>query len=191
MPTIEPLTVQSLQKFLDDFEGSVAAGIRPSAQAAAQVLYDEVKRNVSQIKEDTGNLNRSIYQAFSPENSITGQQATYRVSWNTKKAPHAGLIEGGRLQRYEVFKTKDGRILTAVRPEMRGKPRPSKRASQAVKDAYYVPLKGGPRQVPGKFFVRKAIDKFAKAQEAALIKLKFVLDGGFNLTGKPFPVTDE
>ena len=61
---------------------------------------------------------------------------------------------------------KDGNMYTAVRPEARGKPKPRRGASQAVKDAYYVPL-AAPRQVPAFSFVRRAEVKFPQAAQAA------------------------
>lgn len=195
MPIVQELNVANLQKIMDDFEASVDGSIRPAAQAAAQVLYNEVKQNVSQIKIKTGNLSSAIYQAFSEPESVKKANgyavANYQVSWNWKKAPHGGLIEGGRLQRYVVREGKNGQLYTLVRPEMRGKPKPKKRASQAEKDAYYVTLPGGPRQVPGTFFVRRAIDKFPQAAEAALAKMKFTLAGGFSQNSNPFEVFEE
>lgn len=74
---------------------------RPAAQAGAQVLYDAVRVNVASLKRWTGNLQRSIYQAYSQDNSRPGY-ATYHVSWNHKKAPHGHLVEWGFLQRYEI-----------------------------------------------------------------------------------------
>lgn len=76
---------------------------RPAAQAGAQVIYEEVRRNVVRIKRKTGNLAASIYQAYSTDNSRPGGAQTYHVSWNAKKAPHGHLVEFGHLQRYEVI----------------------------------------------------------------------------------------
>jgi len=76
---------------------------RPAAQAGAQVIYDEVRRNVARIKRKTGNLASSIYQAYSADNSQPGGAQTYHVSWNAKKAPHGHLVEFGHLQRYAVI----------------------------------------------------------------------------------------
>ena len=86
---------QDLQAFND--------AARPAAQAGAQVLYDEVRRNVSRIKRKTGNLAASIYQVYSTDDSRPGGPQTYHVSWNAKKAPHGHLVEFGHLQRYEVI----------------------------------------------------------------------------------------
>lgn len=61
---------------------------------------------------------------------------------------------------------KDGNWYTAVRPNMIGKPKPSRKASQSVKDAYYVPLPT-PRQVAARPFIRPAMQKQAQAVAAA------------------------
>ena len=154
-----------LHGMLEQLGDQAEAAARPAAQAAAQVLYDDVKANVAALGRVTGNLSNAIYQAYSASNSGPGH-ATYHVSWNHRKAPHGGLVEGGYIQRYKHYVGSDGRWYTAVRPEMRGKPRPSRRAAQSVKDAYYVPLPA-PRQVAAHQFVRKAVSKFAAAADAA------------------------
>lgn len=170
------LDLSGLNSLIDTLGANAKEAIRPAAQAAAQVLYDAVKANVGRIGRKTGNLERSIYQAFSPEQSGPGV-ATYRVSWNAKKAPHGGLVEYGHLQRYRYYKGNDGKIRPMVRPGMEGKPRPSRRASQAVKDAYYVPLPT-PVQVAARPFIRPAVDKFGAAMEAAKAELLRRIDAG-------------
>lgn len=159
------ITLSSGDLGLDALDAAALEAARPAAQAGAQVLYDAVKANVSRIRRVSGNLERAIYQAFADAESGTGR-ATYRVSWNRKKAPHGWWLEFGFLQRYELARDARGRIFPMVRPEMRGKPKPKRRASQAAKDAYYVPRKGGPRQVPGKAFIRSAASKMPLAQQA-------------------------
>jgi HK97 gp10 family phage protein len=85
--------------------GTKAAGkMRPAAQAAAQVLYDEVMLRVPVAKRaktlksgrviKPGALRAAIYQAYSEDHS-TAARATYHVSWNAKKAPHGHLVENG------------------------------------------------------------------------------------------------
>jgi hypothetical protein len=109
-----------IDQMLDQLGDKAEEAARPAAQAAAQVFYDEVQRNVSRLGSKSGNLKRSIYQAF-----------------------------------------------TFVRPEAKGKPKPKRKASQAVKDAYYVPRKGGPKQIPARPFVRPALAKSEASIEAA------------------------
>lgn len=165
-----------LNAFFDEMSGAIEDAIRPAAQAATQVIYDDVKRNVAALGKKTGKLDASIYQAYSTSNS-SPNVATYHVSWNHKKAPHGWLIENGHLQRYRYYKSADGQIRPMVRPGMDGKPRPARRASQEAKDAYYVTLPT-PIQVPAKAFVRRAIDKFPAAYAAAEAELLRRIHGG-------------
>lgn len=93
LPAFDAMVDADIQRF--------EAAARPAAQAGAQVIYEEVKRNVDRIKKHSGNLASSIYQAYSKDNSGQGR-ATYHVSWNARKAPHGHLVEFGHLQRYEI-----------------------------------------------------------------------------------------
>jgi len=166
---------QALDAMLADLEGDIYAAIRPAAQAGAEVLYQAVLNNVAAIGSVTGNLRASIYQAFSNDHSkeVSGgyAKATYHVSWNTGEAPHAHLIEYGWIQRYAVHMGNDGRWYTVVRPEKRGTKKPKRRASQAEKDAYYVPRAGGPAQQPARPFIRPAFYRQGEAVAAAKAKL--------------------
>lgn len=161
----------AIQAKLDKLKDKLQEAVRPAAQAAAQVFYDEIKSRVSSMGRKSGNLDRSIYQVFSKSRS-TQKRATYELSWNSKKAPHGHLLERGHIQRYVTYIGKDGNFYTAVRPQMRGKPKPSRKAPQSVKDAYYVPLKS-PRQVAARPFIRPSYDaKKTAALEAS--KAKFL-----------------
>lgn len=162
--------LDGLDSLLADLGAEVDAAVRPVAQAAAQVLYERVKINVRALGRSTGNLERSIYQAFSPEKSVEGQRAEYHVSWNHRTAPHGHLVEWGYLQRYRYYRGNDGRVRPMVRPGMDGKKPPGRRASQAQKDAYYVTLPT-PIHVPGKAFIRSAESSLAEAQKAAEAEL--------------------
>ena len=97
---------------LERVDKACKGGLRPAAQAGAQVAYDEAKRKVSLIGKVTGNLDQAIYQAFSPENSDPNK-ATYHVSWNWRKAPHGQLVEYGHIQSYKVYVGKNGRWYTS------------------------------------------------------------------------------
>lgn len=168
--------LRNLNNAIDAMALNAESAVRPAAQAAAQVLYDDVKANVGRIKKNTGNLANSIYQVYSKSNSEPGR-ATYHVSWNAKTAPHAGLVEYGHLQRYRYYQGADGQVRPMVRPGMDGKPRPRRRASQGEKDAYYVTLPQ-PVQVAAKPFVRPAIAKFAEAMNAAKeVLVRSILEG--------------
>lgn len=163
------VNLAGLDSMLADLGDKAEAAARPAAQAAAQVLYDAVNRNVQQLGQVSGRLRNAIYQVYSQDNSAPGS-ATYHVSWNHRKAPHGGLVEFGYIQRYEVRMGAGGRWYTVVRPEKQGAPKPGRNASQAEKDAYYVPLPA-PRQVAAKAFVRRAASAFGAAEEAAKSKL--------------------
>lgn len=153
------------ERMLDQLGTDVEAAARPAAQAAAAVFYRAVQSNVAAIGKDTGNLARGIYHAYSRDNSAPGR-AVYHISWNARKAPHGHLVEFGHVQRYRVYINKRGEWKTMIRPGMAGKKKPSRDASQAVKDAYYVPL-AAPRQVAAQPFVRPALAKAAEASAAA------------------------
>ncbi len=101
--------VAEINHILDEIQGDVSGAVRPAAQAGAQVLYEEVKRNVEALGKVSGKLRQAIYQAFSKDNSVDGKKATYHISWNAKKAPHAHLVEYGHIQSYPVFIAKKGK----------------------------------------------------------------------------------
>lgn len=133
----------ALEVLVEDMATDVEAAIRPAAQAAAQVLVDEVQRNVGRIGRKTGNLARSIYQVYSKSNSDK-ERAVYHVSWNARKAPHGHLVEFGHMQRYQVVVDKrTGKWITL-------KNRPI-----------------SPKQVGARPFVRPALAKFPQALDAA------------------------
>lgn len=134
----------SIDAAVNAMQADVQAAVRPAAQAGAQVLYDEVQRNVAAIRRRSGNLARSIYQAHNKDGSGRGREV-YHVSWNARKAPHGHLVEFGHLQRFEVsFDKRTGRFITH-------------------KDR---PLAGGPRQVAARPFIRPAI----AAKRAAIVQ---------------------
>lgn len=158
---------QSFEAGLDAMLEGIAEGVRPAAQAGAQVIYDRVQANVAAIGKVTGNLSGSIYQAWSKDKSGRFQQ-TYHVSYRTKitglpRAPHGHLVEYGHIQRYVVRQRRDGSWYTAIRPEMRGKPKPT---TKAERDAYYILLPEGPKQVKAQPFMRPAVVVYPQAVEA-------------------------
>jgi hypothetical protein len=178
----------AIQQQVQELEDEAYASVRVAAQAGSQVLYDTVKKNVNSIGKKTGNLANSIYQAFAPELSMKrgerqGKEvystASYVVSWRTSekkpdgsagqggltRAPHGHLVEYGHIARYVQYIDKRGEWKTAVRPEMRGKKKPSARAPQSVRDAYYV-LRKTPIIVKPQPFIRSAAFSFDKAQQA-------------------------
>lgn len=126
---------------------------RPAAQAGAQVLYERVKVNVAALGRKTGNLNSSIYQAYSANNSGEGK-ATYHVSWNATKAPHGHLVEWGYIKRWQSIMINGKWVTLKNRPL------------------------ATPVQVPGKAFMRRAKDAIPMAEEAMRAKFLEVLHGG-------------
>ena len=95
--TVEAKLSGDLSAALAKFEKAVQAEVLLSGAAAmAKVIYDEVKLNVQppRLGRVTGNLDASIYRAYSPEKSSLTTKV-YRISWNRSKAPHGGLIEFG------------------------------------------------------------------------------------------------
>lgn len=169
--------MSAFDRFIDQLGTDVEEAARPAAQAGAQVLYEEVKRNVSSMRKVTGNLERSIYQAFSRDQSGPGR-ATYHIGWNSRKAPHGHLLEYGYMQRYVMVKFNDGTIRPAVRPGMDGRLSPGRNASLAQKDAYYIPLPGGPRHIAARSFVRRAASATPRALAAAETELMRYIHGG-------------
>lgn len=170
-----------LSKF-DGLEEKLKDAIRPAAFAGSDVLYKEVRQRALTIG-GSKRLQDSIYQKFvvDSKGGVLGESATYHISWrkqrsktNVKgeKSADAGLpyttigfwIEFGRWQRYMVRTGKNGEWYTVVRPEMKGKPVPKRGASQAVKDAYWMPRKDGPVFWLPKSFLRSGYD--AKREEA-------------------------
>lgn len=165
-----PVNLDAFNAEIAKMEQDVQDAVRPAAQAGAQVFYEAVLKNVNALGKKTGNLAGAIYQAYSQDNSAPGK-AVYHVSWNARRAPHGGLVEFGHIQRYAVHLGEDGKFYTLVRPSMRDKPKPKRRASQAEKDAYYVLRAGGPKQVAAQPFIRPA---FYKQGEAfAAVRAKF------------------
>ena len=100
-------------KFKQELQATAAElgrATRPAAQAGAQVIYDRAKSISSTIRSkhehkfygtnavygpyQPGNLFRSIYQAFSKDNSFS-DVSTYHISWNADKAPYGAMVELG------------------------------------------------------------------------------------------------
>jgi HK97 gp10 family phage protein len=100
-------------KLMGDLVDAAAEAVRPAAQAGAQVFYDRAVANVNGLAHaplkvaalgsKTGNLKGSIYQVYSKTKSTEGEQATYHISWNARKAPHGHLVEYGHIMRYRTF----------------------------------------------------------------------------------------
>lgn len=135
-----------LAETLHQLEEDINEAIRPAAQAGAQLLYDNVKQNVSRIEKKTGRLSNSIYQAYSAYQS-SDTKAVYEVSWNPRKAPHGHLVEYGHIKKYAVYLGSDGNWHTDK--------------SKPV----------APVQIAAKPFMRPAMTKFNEAMDAVKDRL--------------------
>ena len=128
--------------------------LRSSARAGALVFYDAIHRNVP---FKTGKMKENIYHKFVKERE-TRDFKMYRIGVNQTRdgAPHLWWMEYGHMHRY-AFKIskKTGEYVTLVRPEKMGTTRPGRHASQAEKDAYYIPL-NNPFMFEGYGFIRKS-----------------------------------
>lgn len=155
----------AVNQALDGVYEDAKRAARPAAQAGAQVLYDQVVRNVDALtKSRTGNLRRAIYQAYMDKASTEGN-ATYRVSWNKTKAPHGHLVEFGHIQRYKVYLGRDGKFYTRLKPGVKiAKAHRTKVGNIRAKfrGQYYQPLPT-PIQHPARPFIRNATAAFPRA----------------------------
>ena len=110
----------NLEEALDQFAGTRKAEnlLFAGASGMSQVMYDEVKKNVSGTHpgQVTGALRDSIYQVYSKDSSNT-ELKTYQVSWNRKKAPHGHLVEFGtsRMPAYPFIRPALSQLDRAVR----------------------------------------------------------------------------
>ena len=122
----------ALSRELDALVESAKEGVRPAAQAGAQVFYDEMRLRVpvSGRKHkargkwyEPGNLQRAIYQAFADSESTEGR-AVYRISVNKEKAFYWHMVEFGTphaaAQPYirPTFDAAEGRALKAAEDNM-------------------------------------------------------------------------
>lgn len=88
---------------LDNITKAAEQGVRPAAQAGAQVFYEEVKQRVPVSAKphksgkktyNPGTLRKAIYQAFADKESGDGK-AVYRLSWNKTHAFYGRFVEFG------------------------------------------------------------------------------------------------
>lgn len=112
----------AVQAGLDRLGEAAKKAVRPAAQAAAQVFYEEVKRLAPQSPPGTahiftsrskskakylyysGDLKRSIYQAFSKDNS--GESfATYHISWAKNESRSGKAVPYGYMVEYGTART--------------------------------------------------------------------------------------
>lgn len=146
---------QDFSRQLKTLESTVEEKVlRSSARAGALVFYD-LMHAYAPYKE--GKILNAIYHKFIQEKE-TKIFKSYRIGVNHVKAPHWHLLEYGHMMYYQVKKKPNGEYVTLVRPSKIGTPPPSRWASRAIKDEYYIPLKGGAKHIPGKAFIRQSFD---------------------------------
>lgn len=170
---------------VDRLEAVIKSAIRPAAFAASETFYKEVQ--IRAMSAGGTGLHAAIYQKFVIDTATgtTGDSATYHISWRKQRArvnvkgvksADAGLpystigywMEFGRWQRYMVRTDKNGDWYTVARPESKDKPVPKRGASQAEKDAYWMPRKGGAVFHAPRSFLRASYDAMqATASQAA------------------------
>lgn len=136
--------VSQINALIKDLEDDVGRACRPAAQAGAQVLVDEVRRNVDKIGKVTGSLSKAIYQVYSRRQSKDKTKAVYHIGWNSQEAPHGHLVEFGHVQYYVVYIDKKGRWKTSKRKKLKE-----------------------PKQVGARPFIRPAMAKFGEAIAAS------------------------
>ena len=105
--------IDAFNAMVDDMSADLDKGVRPAAQAGAQVFYDQVKINVpinARLRRhkftgsktggkgeywfNPGTLHDSVYQVYSKDNS-GDKRATYHIAWNHQKAPYGFMVEFG------------------------------------------------------------------------------------------------
>ena len=125
-----------MQKFRQEISRELEVlrkATRPAAQAGAQIVYDRAREIVASelvSKREhkfyiegrvygpfqPGNLLRSIYQAFSKDNSYI-DSSTYHISWNADKAPYGAVVEFGGSE--EAPTSFIARAVVETRPQVR------------------------------------------------------------------------
>ena len=96
--------VSNLFNGLDRLEEKKTSLARSMAVAAGKVIRDEAKLRAP-VK--SGRLRDAIYLAYNEKKS-TAEHVVYRVSWNSKLAPHGHLVEFGHWRTNAVYVGKDG-----------------------------------------------------------------------------------
>ena len=96
--------VSGVFKGLDRLAEQKTSLARSMAVAAGKVIRDEAK---VRAPVESGRLRESIYLAYQ-EGKSTSDRVVYRVSWNSKLAPHGHLVEFGHWRTNAVYVGKDG-----------------------------------------------------------------------------------
>lgn len=90
---------------LDGLKGPLAKSLARSMAVAGGTIYRDEAKVLAPVKD--GVLRDSIYLAFKDSRS-GGDDVTYSISWNAKKAPHGHLQEFGHWRIYATYTGADG-----------------------------------------------------------------------------------
>lgn len=90
---------------LDSLADMTTSVARSMGVAAGQAVRDEAK---ARAPVDDGTLRDAIYLAYGDAES-SAARVVYRISWNSKKAPHGHLLEFGHWRVNQLVRGEDGK----------------------------------------------------------------------------------
>lgn len=141
---------------LDQLVGPARKSLaRSMAVAGGTVLRDEAKRLAPRA---SGKLSEAIYLAYRDKES-TESVVTYRVSWNSKTAPHGHLQEFGHWRYNKIVNGIPQRSLRAGKTKGKG---PQDHVPPGALDK--------PVWVPANPFLRPAYDSASQRAQQAMIE---------------------
>ena len=161
--TIITASLNGFRAALDKVGAEMLDAARPAAYDGSDVILAEINSKVASMGQRKGLLHNAIYRVFARRSQ--DDVPIYDVGVNMRKAPHWHLIEYGHWRYYAAKQLPNGDWVTLKRKGAKGK-KPSRKASKAVKDAYYIPLKT-PVWVPARPYLRPAKEALPKALAAA------------------------
>ena len=161
--TIITASLNGFRAALDKVGAEMLDAARPAAYDGSDVILAEINSKVASMGQRKGLLHNAIYRVFARRSQ--DDVPIYDVGVNMRKAPHWHLIEYGHWRYYAAKQLPSGDWVTLKRKGAKGK-KPSRKASKAVKDAYYIPLKT-PVWVPARPYLRPAKEALPKALAAA------------------------
>lgn len=161
--TIITASLNGFRAALDKVGAEMLDAARPAAYDGSDVILAEINSKVASMGQRKGLLHNAIYRVFARRSQ--DDVPIYDVGVNMRKAPHWHLIEYGHWRYYAAKQLPNGDWVTLKRKGAKGK-KPSRKASKAVKDAYYIPLKT-PVWVPARPYLRPAKAALPQALAAA------------------------
>ena len=161
--TIITASLNGFRAALDKVGAEMLDAARPAAFDGSDVILAEINSKVASLGQRKGLLHNAIYRVFARRSQ--DDLPIYDVGVNMKKAPHWHLIEYGHWRYYAAKQLPNGDWVTLKRKGAKGK-KPSRKASKAVKDAYYIPL-DTPVWVPARPYLRPAKAALPQALAAA------------------------